>query len=555
MELCCFSNSLERLSYIIKYAKINKNIVIASNKDHLSSIYRCLKGFDVQCYYGNSNIIVERFLCVIDLVASYSHVKLLTILSFLFRYSEEMQAFETEVLRPHGSVIKDLSSVLKFCDTEKFESIVNIIENLVLLQKEQVNIVPLFCDIIAKILPNNAEEILRSLINHNEISVSRNLDDLKREIMKLSIINKTIDEAITLLDFESISGLDINKKIVAVIDNVLELDLNKFIPDVVFVNFEIKSEVENFLTINNCKYELRKDMNSNIDIFDIQNNALEYQPILIEMTHDPINKLPSVISPTGIQLLNANPYAFWVRYALKFKSLESLNEHESSKDIGLCIHASLEQFALYVKRNKIVKRDVLIGIISRVSIDSLGYDITKSNLWIDRINNIVNKVVNLELEALNNKDVQVEHSVYGVIGDVKVRAIADRLEVDNQTGMASIYDFKTGSTLPTLSQELNGTKTQLAIIAILLEQNNINTEKISYVNCSGIRNATDVIIEGSKLIELIDHVKIELSNTIKYYYLDKMPFKYKKTSIYSQYQSDFELDLFARERRYYVFNA
>ena len=112
----------------------------------------------------------------------------------------------------------------------------------------------------------------------------------------------------------------------------------------------------------------------------------------------------------------------------------------------------------------------------------------------------------------------VEKDYSTIINGVNVYAKADRVEINYDNKEIYIYDFKTG-TLPSNADEINGAKTQLLIIAMLILENqkykDFHIKQMTYIDLSGKHNARNVVINNDGLIEIKNNVLQQIS-----YYFD-----------------------------------
>ena len=271
-------------------------------------------------------------------------------------------------------------------------------------------------------------------------------------------------------------------------------------------------------------YEVIKEsfvnQKQNIDIvLNILNNV-EQKQMATE------GKKVYTLSPTkGIAMLNNDPYSFFVSKVLNLEPIEDWNNTVSTKTHGLIVHQIMECFA---KKCRNYKYNADCDMLRRVFDESLTESLVKSNMQItsflkQKLKKIKEIAVKLELDAIkNNRSVYAEYPLQTVINGVKIYAKADRIEFDNKNKLIYIFDYKTG-TIPKNADEVNGTKPQLSIIAMLILKNpeykDFLIKKMQYIDLSGKEKIENQTIDT----EEVAHVEKNIANQIETFFKNGEP--------------------------------
>ena len=294
------------------------------------------------------------------------------------------------------------------------------------------------------------------------------------------------------------------------------------------------------------------------NIFGKYNASLQPETqVAVQLNFDDFEKeFDFRLTPTsGIRMLNNNPYEFFLRKVLNISSLNEWEDAIESKLYGTLIHKIMENFAKVCRREWITT-DKINGDLFQKSCDYVlrSFGIKVDDFLGFKISRIGDIAVKLEKNACaKNRVVEVEKRVCCILSGIKIEAIIDRLEIDRIGKKIYIYDFKTG-TLPSNTEERNGVKTQLLIIAFILskleEYKNFSVEKMSYIDLSGKEIVKHSLID----IDKIPEIEAELCALIKRYFMivdgkvlpvSKNMF-FVSNSLSGLYENDKELSRFAR---------
>jgi len=269
------------------------------------------------------------------------------------------------------------------------------------------------------------------------------------------------------------------------------------------------------------------------------------------------------LTPTqGVAMLNNNPYSFFVNKVLKLSPIEQWTNNIDSRHYGEIIHRIMELFSY--KTKNILKQDntTLKGqleyIFNQTMMEVLQQNKIKINFFLrEKINNIREIAIDMETEAINNgRIIEVEKKYKTIIDNIEISARADRIEIDNKKKEIYIYDFKTGQ-LPKNADEINGKKTQLLIIAMLIlkqkEYKDFSIKRMRYIDISGKKNQKNEDIDLAE----ISFIEPKIINMINQYFDENQQpiienMKYIQPSNNMIYDNDIMIMKFARKS--FIFN-
>ena len=271
----------------------------------------------------------------------------------------------------------------------------------------------------------------------------------------------------------------------------------------------------------------------------------------------PNEKKYSLTPTVGIKMLNNNPYSFFVEKILGLKQIDGWTNNIDACLYGTLVHEIMQIFA--EKCNKIkstfisnkdnkytkinIKNEFKKIFNETTSQASITTKIKINNFFKKKLLNIENIAVEIEYNAFkNNRIVFAEKSYSAIIDGIKVYAKADRIEIDSINQDIYIYDFKSGSNIPTKKDEENGSNPQLLIIAMLISKQykNFHIKNATYVDISGKKDCKDeeFSITDSDISDIENNIKQQIK---KYFHngepnIDKM--SYIRPSLYHLYDKD-----------------
>jgi RecB family exonuclease len=303
--------------------------------------------------------------------------------------------------------------------------------------------------------------------------------------------------------------------------------INRKFTDFLMKNAEIILTSDKKIAINYNFTTIDKSFCNNIQKTFKQNPLFKSETII---------KLSKSLSPTAIQVLNQNPGYYFVTKILKLKEIEKFHNSPPGYCIGSLLHKIIEKFSYFFSdcKNYIEKinnshhlipgdqvlLEKFLEIAQYEFRNVLNIDCLSHPVWKGKVLNIAKKIIALERRS-QNKTVKSEYNISldlelaSIKNKWQLRAKIDRIEFCGKT--VAIYDFKTS--MPTLTEERNGTKAQLSIIAFLLNELGYKVIKICYIDCSGLQDAKDIVIEDSEAISnLILSTKENINEIIDYYF-------------------------------------
>ncbi len=262
---------------------------------------------------------------------------------------------------------------------------------------------------------------------------------------------------------------------------------------------------------------------------DLNLESLSKLPAEVEFRkksiHSPI--FPDILSVTNIELLVRNPYSFYAKTILNLKRKETIGQDPKISEFGVFIHKILEQ---YSKKYDELHENKVQSIldISHDILHSTNWPSYTQKIWQTKFSSIAEPFVIFDEERRKFRkyiypECSGELSLTIAGQDLKIVAVADRIEVDGQ-GRAVIVDYKTG-VLPTKKDIENGLSPQLIIEALILEGGGFgvkvhNVEEVVYVKFSSsppyLQTTT---IELSK--EVLNKHKQGMLNLLEYYITNK----------------------------------
>lgn len=265
----------------------------------------------------------------------------------------------------------------------------------------------------------------------------------------------------------------------------------------------------------------------------INNDIQKYKEILsknhknnqqLQQSFDDYNNQKTIsLSPTqGIMMLNENPYRFFIEKILCISSIDEWETTESAKLYGDIIHRIMYSFSLKCKDVKNYF-DITNKLFYDVALKLLNEEDNINSFITSKIEQIATIAVKLEYEAkFYNREVLCEKEFSHIFNGIKIRAKADRVEIDHNNKQIYIYDYKTGANLPQNSEEENGEKTQVSIIAILMKYcgyKDFNIKKMTYISLSGKELFNNEEID----VGIIDDVETNLINMLNFYFTNGAP--------------------------------
>lgn len=234
-------------------------------------------------------------------------------------------------------------------------------------------------------------------------------------------------------------------------------------------------------------------------------------------------KFPSSLSVTDIEMLIRSPYSFYAKKILRLKKQDSIAEAPKLSEFGSFIHNVIEHYTKNYQSSVEDKVNALLGICNQMLENILLPEYTKKT-WQVKFKAVACAFVNFDedlrdLNVSTYSEIRGEMQVKILDQNIKITAIADRIEVDDQ-GHATILDYKTGA-LPTKKDVLNGLSPQLILEAIILTNDGFNIKtnnikKLVYVKIGSSEPFIQKVEIDINSQELDNHFK-GLTHLLEYY--------------------------------------
>ena len=408
--------------------------------------------------------------------------KFLSLLSLIFKRTlkndDLLQDFEVNILRPNSYRLFSFEDLLE---------IINKVSNNE-TSKAKWEIFCQITTIIIDFLANKNNE-MQTDININDAvlrtqkSNERNDDQYVRKYNDKNIKNNKI----TIIDNNQINYTDSN------ITNSNKQNDNKHIER---NNDKKAKNSKAIITDGERNDNINNDIATIIDNIAqmiLLNKNLTSQEPLQQSIEDVKNKA-IILSPTsGILMLNNNPYLFFIKKILGISPIDDWCDRLNTKIYGTLIHNIMQKFAykcIELSLNDINNYNFIQKIYTQTVNDVVkDFGIQLNEFLEEKIKLISETAIMLEANAKRqNIQVLIEKKFSHQINGITIEARADRAEIDNKNKYIYIYDYKTGN-LPENSQEVNGEKTQLLIIAVLISKmeqyKNYKVKKLQYIDLSG----------------------------------------------------------------------
>ncbi|CAO5678011.1 MAG: hypothetical protein HEEMFOPI_00275 [Holosporales bacterium] len=229
-----------------------------------------------------------------------------------------------------------------------------------------------------------------------------------------------------------------------------------------------------------------------------------------------IKKMPKELSISALELLNQDPYAFYIRYILGIKEKEDWFLNISSAQIGQIAHKILEQTNLL--EDSFLKEDIE-KILAPYMLDSHQKLFLTKHLYemvIFVINNIHENPVHHFLR---------EQKLSLNFDDITIFGIADRIDFNMDGSVLRLIDYKTG-TPPSFKKIEKGESLQMPILYALCQKTFSLSPSIlcEYIQLKGYKNQSKII--NLKITDtLCEQTLYYVKALINYYFKENNPLK------------------------------
>lgn len=189
------------------------------------------------------------------------------------------------------------------------------------------------------------------------------------------------------------------------------------------------------------------------------------------------SKFPDSVSVSDIETLIKAPYNFYAKKILKLRPWNNLDDIPDLSVFGNIFHKIAEKYTnsydnIY-RDKEFVYDEIMEQILTEESFPEQSL-----NIWRAKLLSIRDEFINFDHSRRQNATkihTEREGSIMLDIGNhkLKIKAIADRIEVNKKTGVAYILDYKTG-VVPTKVSIESGMSPQLIIEALIMMEDGFN---------------------------------------------------------------------------------
>ncbi|MEZ5891918.1 MAG: double-strand break repair protein AddB [Parvularculaceae bacterium] len=207
-------------------------------------------------------------------------------------------------------------------------------------------------------------------------------------------------------------------------------------------------------------------------LVDLLDRADLLPAILPPRPQPPVAARPTHFSVTEIETLLRDPYAIYAKKVLKIGRLDPLDEEFSARQLGIFLHAVLEDYARSDLPGGANERKALFAALFDKHACASGLEPRHEPFWRARAMEAFDGFDEWSEARRRAGTVAVTEGKgdYAFAADgasFSLRARADRIDRE-QDGSAYIADYKTG-TLPTLKQAKAGFSPQLPLTGVIVE--------------------------------------------------------------------------------------
>ncbi len=342
----------------------------------------------------------------------------------------------------------------------------------------------------------------------NSISTRKNLE-CSDNITIVNIYDAQLLSADKIIIFDGIDTYKYTDSWIA--ESTDQNDLHRAILEQLFSQPDVYVMSRNSSCHNICEYELLKDFVSSC-------------PKVQYVQPNPTSKyFPSEISVSDIELLQNDPYEFYVKKILRLPDISTNGRNTK----GILLHEILERtFSLSIKERT---ADNMIKITNNI-LQKYGISLSDLGMWQFRLPSIYkfiehndNPQLSLcEIQGICDLSIDSDHSV-------KIKCRADRIDIVDKN--LHIIDYKTGI-VPSKKQVYNSEKPQLPMEAIIAKNNGFSLENSSVIalefwKLTGNNDGNKIITICSSKNEvdlLCEQTLVNIKSTLKKYVVDCSPY-------------------------------
>lgn len=240
----------------------------------------------------------------------------------------------------------------------------------------------------------------------------------------------------------------------------------------------------------------------------------------------PLDSRPTQLSPSSVELLVNDPYAFYAKYIMRLAPVEPLEQVQSAKELGLFVHQLMERLNDAISEGQAANTDTYQKILNSL-LDAYRDDPIIIHQWGPRLHALADSVIAAErLDRCDGASIEAEQTLEQIIISeptlVTLKGRADRISKASEN-QARIIDYKTGQ-LPSQKDVQAGFSPQLALLGWLVQQQ-IGAEitGLYYWKIAQASKGVDRM-EIEDAPARVEQIEQALHGLMQYYYQQQQPF-------------------------------
>lgn len=247
----------------------------------------------------------------------------------------------------------------------------------------------------------------------------------------------------------------------------------------------------------------------------------------------PVSARPRSFSVTQIGTWQRNPYAIYARRILNLRALDPLDGEPGAADRGNLIHDALDGF---INTGPISDPDQALSALfdhGRQAFEAVIDHPAVWAFWWPRFERIAAWFIATEAKrapslAASYSEIRGEIELPGLLGPVKLSAIADRLD-RRADGLWTIIDYKTG-VVPRRSEVDTGLAPQLPLEALILRRGGFGdlpsgeTASLDYWRLTGGEPAGEMRAHDQNVDTLVEEAEAGLRRLIEAFDRQETPY-------------------------------
>lgn len=270
-----------------------------------------------------------------------------------------------------------------------------------------------------------------------------------------------------------------------------------------------------------------------LDIHKAMYTPAQVTPIEPPHVTPPVDKRPSQLPVTAVEMLMRDPYAVYVKYVLKLRPKDPLDTSPGVAERGIFTHAALDAFVKKYPGTLPDNAEEELLKIGRNTFKERINNPTVRAFWWPRFERIAKWFVKFEQERRTASKI-LGTEVHGKLeidtgdGIFTLTAIADRLDRD-ENDQVTIIDYKTGG-VPSQKSVALGFSPQMTLEALIAFTGGFDgidaadVGKLQYWKLSGGRPAAQVTDVKGDIKDLVDEARQGVTSLIKTFNDKNVPY-------------------------------